>query len=57
MRQFSLPSPLRVTSFFTIAAMVVFAGVFDILEADVGIASTFLLSAIGIHDFGSSACL
>ena len=39
--------PAAVTSFFTIAARVVFAGVFGITETDVGIASTFLLSAVG----------
>jgi len=41
----SLPAAL--TSFFTIAALVVFGKVFSISEKDIGIASTFLLSAVG----------
>lgn len=41
----SLPAAL--TSFFSIAAMVVFGRVFGISEADVGVAGTFLLSIVG----------
>jgi len=41
----SLPAAL--TSFFTIAALVVFGKVFSIGDTDVGIASTFLLSIVG----------
>lgn len=41
----SLPASL--TSFAVIASLVVFGKVFSISEADVGVASTFLLSAVG----------
>ena len=41
----SLPAAL--TCFFAIAAMVVFGQTFDISTADVGVASTFLLSIVG----------
>lgn len=41
----SLPAAL--TSFFSIAALVVFGKVFAISESDIGIASTFLLSMVG----------
>jgi len=41
----SLPAAL--TSFAAIAALVVFGRVFSIREADIGIASTFLLSMVG----------
>lgn len=41
----SLPAAL--TCFFAIAAMVVFGQTFDISSADVGVASTFLLSIVG----------
>ena len=41
----SLPAAL--TSFFAIAALVVFGKVFSISESDVGVASTFLLSFVG----------
>ena len=41
----SLPAAL--TCFFAIAAMVVFGQTFDISPADVGVASTFLLSIVG----------
>jgi len=41
----SLPAAL--TSFFAIAALVVFGKVFSITESDVGVASTFLLSFVG----------
>jgi len=41
----SLPAAL--TSFFAIAALVVFGKVFKISDSDVGVASTFLLSFVG----------
>jgi len=39
--------PAALTSFFSIAGLVVFGKVFSITEADVGVASTFLLSFVG----------
>jgi len=39
--------PAALTSFFAIAALVVFAKVFFISDLDVGVASTFLLSFVG----------
>ena len=39
--------PAAITSFFFIAAMVVFGQVFDISKNDVSIASTFLLAVVG----------
>ncbi len=39
--------PAALTSFFSIAGMVIFAHEFSISNADVGIASTFLLSIVG----------
>ena len=39
--------PASLTSFFSIAAMVVFSNVFNISEADVGVASTYLLAVVG----------
>jgi len=39
--------PAAITSFFAIAALVVFAKVFSITGSDVGVASTFLLSFVG----------
>ena len=39
--------PAALTSFFSIAALVVFGNVFSLSENDIGIASTFLLSMVG----------
>jgi cation-transporting ATPase E len=39
--------PASLTSFFSIAAMVVFGNVFQISEVDVGVASTYLLAVVG----------
>lgn len=39
--------PASLTSFFSIAAMVVFGNVFQISEPDVGVASTYLLAIVG----------
>jgi len=39
--------PAALTSFFFIAAMVVFGQVFNISETDVGVASTYLLAVVG----------
>ena len=39
--------PAALTSFFSIAALVVFARLFDLPESDIGTASTYLLSVVG----------
>jgi len=39
--------PAALTSFFAIAALVIYAKVFSISDSDVGVASTFLLSFVG----------
>jgi cation-transporting ATPase E len=40
--------PAALTSFFAIAAMMSFAGLFDISSTDVASASTYLLAAVGV---------
>lgn len=39
--------PASLTSFFSIAAMVVFGNVFQISDLDIGVASTYLLAVVG----------